>query len=112
MRVLSIEQCNQNQYNQYGYTLKKFLYKPMVPLPDLSEYINRWIEVRVHKSYVSRQNKAFRYRNFYGSDQYTSDSDVVCILQHSSHLRVPDFENEDQSFDGYSVIFKVLRGRP
>lgn len=84
----------------------------MIPLPDLSSHINRFIEVRVHKSYVSRQNKAVRYRNFFGHDQYTSDSDVVCILQHSGQIRVPDFESEDQTYDGYSVIFKVLRSRP
>ena len=63
----------------------------MTPMPDLSRYINKSIEIRVHKCYVSRQNKAFKYRNFFGMDKYTSDSDLVCILQHTEKLRVPDF---------------------
>lgn len=83
----------------------------MLPLPDLSEYINRQIEVRVHKAYVCRQNKALRHRAFFGFDQYTSDSDTVCILQHTGQLRIPDYETDDQSFEGYSVVFKVLRNR-
>jgi hypothetical protein len=63
--------------------IAKFLYKPFTPLPDLAPYLNKFIEVRVHKCYATRHNKAFRHRLFYGSDQYTSDSDIVCILQHT-----------------------------
>ena len=48
--------------------LPKFLYKLYVPLPDLSDYTMKQIEVRVHKAYVCRQNKALRHRAFYGVD--------------------------------------------
>ena len=65
----------------------------------------------MHKAYVCRQNKAVRHRAFYGCNQYTSDSDIVCILQHTGQLRVPDFETDDQSFEGYSIVFKVLRNK-
>jgi len=40
------------------------------------------IEVRVYSDYLTRFNKAYMKRNFFGQDIYTSDSDVVCILQH------------------------------
>ena len=92
--------------------LPKFLYKPMMPLPDLYPFVNKFIEIRVHKCFVNRTNKAFRQRVFFGADQYTSDSDIVCILQHSGLLRVPSEEIQDDSFEAYAVILKVLKGRP
>lgn len=67
--------------------------------------------MRIDKSYVSRQNKAVRYRNFFGGDQYTSDSDIVCILQHSGYLRVPDYPTDDQSYEAFSVVLKVLKSK-
>lgn len=111
MKVVDIKSNNKAQKQLYRDVLPKFLYRPNVPLPDLSEYTQRFIEVRVHKAYVCRQNKAVRHRAFYGCDQYTSDSDIVCILQHTGQLRVPDFETDDQSFEGYSIVFKVLRNK-
>jgi len=111
MKIVDVKTNNSNQKLLYREVLPKFLYKPMVPLPDLSEFINRHIEVRIHKTFVCRQNKALRHRTFYGFDQYTSDSDPVCILQHTGQLRIPDYETEDSSFEGYSVVFKVLRNR-
>ena len=111
MKTMSIREQNAWQRSVYRDVLPKFLYRPMTPLPDLSEHTMKHIEVRVHKAYVSRQNKAFRYRNFFGVDQYTSDSDIVCILQHTGQIRVPDLETDDKTFEAYSVIFKVLRNR-
>jgi hypothetical protein len=110
--VLSPDHCNKYQQTVYGEVLPKFLYKPMIPLPDLFPFVNKFIEVRVHKCYVTRTNKAFRHRHFFGTDQYTSDSDIVCLLQHSGLLRVPDEESFDESFEAYAVILKVLKGRP
>mmetsp|Transcript_3905 Transcript_3905/g.5199 ORF Transcript_3905/g.5199 Transcript_3905/m.5199 type:complete len:213 (+) Transcript_3905:636-1274(+) len=54
MKVVDIKTNNLNQKQQYRDVLPKFLYKPNVPLPDLSEYTQRFIEVRVHKAYVCR----------------------------------------------------------
>lgn len=73
--------------------------------------MNKFIEVRVHKSYVSKSNKAVKLRNFFGQDQYTSDSDVVCILQHTGQLKVRDEEPFDTDHEAFSVVFKVLKGR-
>jgi hypothetical protein len=60
--------------------VRHFLYKPYILLPDLTDLIQKTIEVRVHKSYLTKFNKAVQYRQFYGIDYYSSDSDVVCIL--------------------------------
>ena len=111
MKIVDIKTNNNNQISAYRDVLPKFLYRPNTPLPDLSDYTQKHIEIRVHKQYVSRQNKAFRYRNFYGSDQYTSDSDIVCIMQHTGQLRVPDYVTDDPSFEGYSVVFKVMKNK-
>lgn len=53
-------------------------------LPDLTDYINKMIEVRVHKVYLTKDNRAVQQRAFFsnGQDVYSSDSDIVCILQH------------------------------
>ena len=62
------------------HTAKQYLYKPFVLLPDLTDLISKTIEVRVHKVYITKFNKAVQYQQFYGNDFYSSDSDVVCIL--------------------------------
>jgi hypothetical protein len=64
----------------YSPAKQRFLYKPFVPLPNLSEYLQELIEVRVYSEYLTKFNKAYLKRNFYGQDNYTSDSDIVCIL--------------------------------
>ena len=69
---------------------ERFLYKPFHPLPNLQDYMQDVIEVRVYKEYLTKFNKAYMKRNFYGQDNYTSDSDVVCILQHMGIYRVQD----------------------
>lgn len=110
--MFTADENNKFQQALYGEVLPKFLYKPLVPLPDLYSFINKYIELRVHKCFVSRTNKAFRQRNFFGTDQYTSDSDIVCILQHAGLLRVPEEEDLDNSYEAYAVVLKVLKGRP
>jgi len=53
--------------SKYG-SIVRLLYKPFTPMPDLSKYVNSFIEVRIHKCYLSRANKAVTARNFQGSD--------------------------------------------
>ena len=36
----------------------QYLYKPSVLLPDLTDFINKMIEVRVHKVYLTKNNRA------------------------------------------------------
>ena len=55
-----------------------------------------------------RQNKAFRERLFYGQDQYTSNSDIVCLMQHFGY-NVP--YEEETGFEAFAVILKVLKGK-
>ena len=69
---------------------KKYLYKPFVLLPDLTDLILKTVEVRVHKCYLTKFNKAVQNRQFFGSDFYSSDSDVVCILQHQGIINLTD----------------------
>lgn len=78
-------------------------------LPDLSDLINRTIEVRIHKSYLTKFNKAVQYQMFFGNDFYSSDSDIVCILQHQGVINLIDREPTD--FEGIAAYFKVSKNR-
>jgi len=48
-------------------------------------------------------------RNFWGTEVYTSDSDPVCILQHSGQLDLTD--DEPTNFEGLSAYFRVMKGK-
>jgi hypothetical protein len=76
--------------------------------------MGKFFEVRVHKSYLTRRNKAFKQRHFFGNDQYTSDSDIVCILHHSGHHILgeeQELEECKSKFEALAVVFKVLKAR-
>ena len=88
-------------------TVSRYLYKPFLPLPDLTDFIQKMIEVRVHKVYLTKFNKAVQQRQFFGNDKYSSDSDIVCILQHQKVINLTDREPAD--YEGISVYFKVQR---
>ena len=95
--------------NNGMHIVQSFLYKPFVPLPDISKYFQNVIEVRVSNEYMCLSNKAFKERNFWGSDSYTSESDVVCILQHMGYYNIN--ENPPQNIKGVAVYFRVTKGR-
>jgi len=85
------------------------LYKPFIPLPDLKDFIGEIIEYRIYSPYLTKFNKAYINRHFFGTEIYTSDSDPVCILQHVNFYKVT--EEEPLDFEGISVYFRVAKGR-
>lgn len=97
-----------NAYQPTSSVVRSFLYKPFMLLPDLTEFTGKLIEIRVHKVYLTKFNRAFQYRMFYssGNDSYSSDSDIACILQHQGKVSMSDVEPD---FEGLSVYFKVTR---
>ncbi|KAL4460267.1 hypothetical protein ABPG74_000018 [Tetrahymena malaccensis] len=91
---------------------KFYLYKEGVKLPDLSEQLNQTIEVRVSKEYIHRFNKQYLSRNIWGSENYTSDSDIVCILIHHGFVKFDQPElQKDSKYAGVQVTFTVSKNR-
>eukprot|EP00828_Plagiopyla_frontata_P035271 TRINITY_DN4620_c0_g1_i1.p1 TRINITY_DN4620_c0_g1~~TRINITY_DN4620_c0_g1_i1.p1 ORF type:complete len:283 (+),score=33.59 TRINITY_DN4620_c0_g1_i1:143-991(+) len=86
-----------------------FLYKPSVPLPDLSQFLNSLIEIRVSSEYLNLENSQLRKRQIWGSDIYSSHSDIVCILQHSS-LEF-DITQVPKDIAGVAIFCKVTKTR-
>ena len=90
-------------------TKERFLYKPFYSLPDLSPFIGEIIEVRVASEFLSSLNKAYVENRIWGSDIYTSDSDMVCVLQHSGFYNINDYTPTEIA--GLSIYLRVSRGR-
>ena len=88
---------------------KRFLYKPFTLLPDLTDLIGKTIEVRVHKVYLTKFNKAVQLHQFYGNDNYSSDSDIVCILQHQGKINLSD--QQPDGYEAVAVYFKVAKAK-
>ena len=86
-----------------------FLYKPFYSLPDLSPYVGEIIEVRVAAEFLSSLNKAYVENRIWGSDIYTSDSDMVCVLQHSGIYNINDYTPTEIA--GLSIYLRVSKGR-
>jgi hypothetical protein len=88
---------------------ERFLYLPFYSLPDLSDYIGELIEVRIASEYLSTSNKALMERRIWGSDIYTSDSDAVCVLQHSGYFKIKELQ--PTNCEGVQVFLRVSKGR-
>jgi hypothetical protein len=67
------------------------------------------VEIRISAEFLSKENKAFLEKRIWGSDIYTSDSDPVCILQHSGHFKIKDLP--PSNIEGLSFFFRVSKGR-
>lgn len=87
----------------------RYLYKPFVPLPNLQDLLQEVIEVRIASAYLTKFNKAYAQRHFFGTEIYTSDSDAVCIFQHNTGNKIPDEEPRD--FEAVALYFRVVKGR-
>ena len=105
-REISGNELSQNLDKQCK---ERFLYKPFYSLPDLSPYIGEIIEVRVASEFLSSLNKAYVENRIWGSDIYTSDSDMVCVLQHSGIYNINDYTPTEIA--GLSIYLRVSRGR-
>jgi hypothetical protein len=67
------------------------------------------MKVRVASEYLCQSNKAFLEKRIWGSDIYTSDSDSVCILQHSGYFKIKELP--PTNIEGVSIFFRVSKGR-
>lgn len=85
-----------------------FLYKPFFELPNLSQFIGQYIEVRIEADYLTNENPAIVQRQLWGNDFYTSSSDVVCILIHTGAYQI-GFQRPE--CEAVSVYFKVAKNR-
>ena len=59
----SLESCEYQNEVQPLTTTEKFLYKPGVPWPDLTPYLQQLIEIRVAREYITPKNKQVISRN-------------------------------------------------
>lgn len=85
-----------------------FLYKPFVELPNLSEFVGSFIEMRIEACYLTHFNPAIIKRNLWGNDVYTSNSDIVCILVHSGAYFVGALPPD---CGAVSAFFKVSKNK-
>lgn len=85
-----------------------FLYKPDAELPDLTNYLNQTIEVKIEKRYITRDNPNVIKRKFWGSETYTSNSDMVCVLLHFGKFSIEELNNKFR--DGVNLFLSVGKG--
>ena len=89
--------------------MASFLYHPDVKLPSLADYIAKHIEVKIEAEYLSKFNMAYLERRIFGTEVYTSDSDVVCTLHHSGVWRLE--ESTPLHLAGVAAYFRVSKSR-
>lgn len=85
-----------------------FLYKPFIELPNLSEFVGSFIEMRIEACYLNHFNPAIVKRNLWGNDFYTSNSDAVCILIHTGAYYIGAISPDCGAVSAY---FKVSKNR-
>lgn len=88
-----------------------FLYKPDAELPDLTNYLNQTIEVKIERKYISKDNPNVIKRKLWGVENYTSNSDMVCILFHFNKFNYEDFISSKLR-DGVNLFISVGKRRP
>jgi len=68
------------------------MYREGEPLHELSTFLEgegdgpQSVEVRIPVQYLTSQNRQVRSRQLWGSDTYTSDSDLVAVLMHYGYI--------------------------
>lgn len=89
--------------------VQKFLYSPGIPWPDLSPYLLHVVEVRIAREFLTLGNKEVMSRRLWGTDVYTSDSDLVAVVHHAGLIDlsapIPD------QYEGIAVYLRITKGR-
>lgn len=89
--------------------VQKFLYNPGFPWPDLGSYLTHLVEVRVSKEFLSFGNKEVGNSRLWGTDVYTSDSDIVAVIQHAGLIDLTQPVSE--VYEGVAVYVRISKGR-
>ncbi|CAD8174203.1 unnamed protein product [Paramecium octaurelia] len=89
-----------------------FLYKPGAELPNLSNYINSIIDIKIACEYINKNNPGIILRQIWGSNgAYASHSDAVCIGIHAGLLALGDLKLTSAFYQGVSLSCKVIKGK-
>ena len=88
---------------------QKFLYNPGFPWPDLSGYLTHMVEIRVGREFLSFNNKEVSNARLWGTDVYTSDSDIVAVIQHAGLMDLS--QPIPEQYEGVAVYIRVSKGR-
>ena len=83
------------------------MYKPGVELPNLLHLTNQPIKVIISAEYLNEKNSEIRKRNIYGTDNYTSKSDCVCIGIHAGFINLATFQFKRH--EGVEIYLKVVK---
>jgi hypothetical protein len=89
--------------------VQKFLYNPGFPWPDLSGYMAHMVEIRVAKEFLSFGNKEVSNCRLWGTDVYTSDSDIVAVIQHTGLIDIA--QQMPEQYEGVAVYIRISKGR-
>jgi len=108
---------SESQESPLGYSLEdqalpiaeKFLYKPGVPWPDLTPYLQQIIEIRIAREYITPNNPQVAERQLWGNEFYTSESDIVAAMHHVGLYNI--WEELPEGYEGVAVIARVTKGR-
>ncbi len=65
--------------------------------------------MKVASEFMSKSNKGYRDAHLWGSDIYTSDSDILAILQHTGMFTIKELP--PSTIQGVSVFLRVSKGR-
>ena len=89
--------------------VQKFLYNPGIPWPDLSPYLMHDVEVKIAREFLTLANKEVCCRRLWGTDVYTSDSDLVAVIQHAGLLDLS--QPFSDHYEGVAVYLRISKGR-
>lgn len=76
-------------------------------LIDFSPFISQYIQFNIEKKFLNSKNKNVKKNKIYGTDDYTSNSDAVCILIHMGWITLSDLKKK--RFEMIEFVFQVKK---